>query len=86
MKKLFSVLLPVIILSSPVSANGVCIVNSQNDVYLNLQSSKVQVQVEIQIAIVTATPTFLNMSGSPKYVKYGFPMREQASATVCAGK
>ncbi len=62
-------------------ANGVCIIDAKNGVYLTLLSSQVQVTVENQVALVTTTQTFMNQTGAQQLVKYGFPLPENASAT-----
>jgi Ca-activated chloride channel family protein len=62
-------------------ANGVCIIDAKNGVYLNLLSSQVEVTVENQVALVTTTQTFINQTGAQQLIKYGFPLPENASAT-----
>ena len=62
-------------------ANGVCIIDTKNGVYLTLLSSQVQVTVENQVALVTTTQTFMNQTAAQQLVKYGFPLPENASAT-----
>ena len=81
MKRIILLLVICISLSGNLQANGVGILDAKNGIYLTLLSSQVEVTVENQVALITSTQTFKNQSGSDKFVKYGFPMAESASAT-----
>ncbi len=64
-----------------ISANGICIVNAEDGVYLQLKQSTVEVTANGQIATVTATQVFFNHLEEATRVKYGFPLSTTASAT-----
>jgi Ca-activated chloride channel homolog len=80
-------ILPIIFLISGILlANGVAIVDAESGTYLKLIESDIQVNVENQVAVITSKQTFKNISGSPKIVKYGFPLPGTATATALRWK
>jgi Ca-activated chloride channel family protein len=62
-------------------ANGVGIVDAKDGLYLKLLSSEVEVTVENQVAIVQVTQVFKNTFTKNYFIKYGFPIAEDASIT-----
>ena len=63
-----------------VNADGICIVDSENGIHLQLLTSDIHVSVNNQIATIKTTQSFLNNTGEDVMVKYAFPMTETASA------
>ena len=80
MRTLFTLAL-VLLSSNAIFANGICIVNAEDGVYLQLKQSSVNVTANGQIATVTATQVFFNQMDEVTKVKYGFPLSATASAT-----
>ncbi len=80
MKSIFQKLNLLMILSSALMANGVCIVDAESASYLRLMSSTVNVQVENQVAVITATQVFKNTLSIATEFKYAFPLAEAESA------
>ncbi|MCB9298781.1 MAG: VWA domain-containing protein [Lewinellaceae bacterium] len=62
-------------------SNGICVVDAEEGLYLQLNRSDVRVTANGQIATVTATQVFFNHLEEPTQVKYAFPLSETASAT-----
>lgn len=79
MKPLFTLAL-LFLIHFTAFANGLCIVNAEDGVYLHLQRSSVNVTANGQIASVTATQVFFNQMEEAAKVKYGFPLSATASA------
>lgn len=80
MKNLFTILFLSFTLFSNLFANGVCIIDAKEGIYLRLVSSDVNVRVDNQVAIVKTTQIFSNNLGSEKQFKYAFPLFEEESA------
>ena len=83
---MIKILLIIFLLSGFILANGVAIIDAETGTYLNLVNSEVQVNVKSQVAVITSTQTFKNTSGSPKVIKYGFPLPGTANATALRWK
>jgi len=66
---------------SSLLANGVMVVDAENEIYLTLQSSLVLVNVENQVAVITTIQSFKNNLGTDTKIKYAFAMPEDGSAT-----
>jgi Ca-activated chloride channel homolog len=81
MKKIITIFISLLFLSTIKLANGVAIVNSETPTYLKLISSEVLVNIENQVAIVTSTQKFMNELDDSTAFKYAFPIPEGASAT-----
>ena len=80
MKNLFTILFLSFTFFSNLFANGVCIIDAKEGIYLRLVSSDVNVRVDNQVAIVKTTQIFSNNLGSEKQFKYAFPLSEEESA------
>ncbi|NQV50388.1 MAG: VWA domain-containing protein [Candidatus Marinimicrobia bacterium] len=80
MKSIIQKLNLLMVLSSALMANGVCIVDAEFGSYLRLMSSTVNVQVENQVAVITATQVFKNTLSIATEFKYAFPLAEAESA------
>jgi flagellar hook assembly protein FlgD len=83
---MIKILLIIFLLSGFILANGVAIIDAETGTYLNLVNSEVQVNVKSQVAVITSTQTFKNTTGSPKVIKYGFPLPGTANATALRWK
>jgi len=81
MKKTYFAIIITAFIAFNLFSNGVAIFDSADGDCLKLISSDVNVTIENQVSIVTATQTFKNVEDWPYFVKYGFPMYEDASAT-----
>jgi len=81
MKRLLFTFVILILLFTNILANGVCIIDGKNGVYLKLISSEINVSVENQVAVVTTTQKFKNERTSAVNISYGFPLPETASST-----
>lgn len=68
-----------LICTTNIFANGVCIVDADRNEYFNLKKSFVDVQVNNQIAIVTSTQVFNNDYGADTPIKYAFPLASDAN-------
>ena len=79
MKKL-NTLFVFLLFSYSILANGVGVVNANEDIYLKLISSTVNVSVENQVAIIKSTQIFKNNLTYDAAFKYAFPLPEEASA------
>ena len=70
-----------LVFSSRVLANGVCVVDATEGTYVWLINSDIEVLVENQVAIVTARQVFFNQFSEEVRLKYAFPIPEGASPT-----
>lgn len=81
MKSILREVAIILLATTMVLGNGVCIVDAESADYLHLIDSDVTVQVENQVAVVTATQTFRNNSQTAVEFKYAFPLSGEESAT-----
>ena len=79
--KFIWLLLLAIVLSTQLMSNGVAIFDAEDGYCFQLVNSDVNVVIENQVSIVTSTQTFKNDEDFPHFVKYAFPLFEDASAT-----
>ncbi len=79
--RLFLVPLYTLLLVNTAPANGVAIADAGNLECLHLEASRVNALVENQVSQVVARQEFRNLGETPRIVKYGFPLAEDASAT-----
>ena len=79
MKKIM--LVSLLLLSAiSIFANGVCIKNVKEGLFMELLGSNVDVVVENQVAVITTTQKFLNNTPEDFVLYYGFPLPEGASS------
>jgi hypothetical protein len=71
----------IVFIIGSIYANGVAIVNAREGLYLNLLSNEVQVTVENQVAMVQVSQVFRNSYDKNYFIKYAFPIAEDASIT-----
>ncbi len=81
MKNLLLVTTFLLYATSNLSASGVGIADGVNGLYLQLDEISVEVNVDNQVSTTKTTQVFRNTLGENRYIKYGFPMPEGASAT-----
>lgn len=80
MKKLFFLFIGLFFSFQNLQANGICIIDLDNEVYLPLTTSDIHVSINNQIATIKITQSFLNNTGGDTNIKYAFPMSETSSA------
>lgn len=80
MKQTIFILISVL-MAIQIFPNGVAIFDAEDGGCLKLTESYVNVVIENQVSLVTATNTFRNTENWPYFVKYAFPLYEDASAT-----
>ena len=81
MKKTLFTILIAIIVSTYLFSNGAAVWDAADGYCLKLIESDVDVLIENQVGIVKTTQTFKNVDNYGHFVKYAFPMYEDASAT-----
>lgn len=80
MKKALTLLIGFLCLFHNVQANGICIVDLENEIFLPLVNSDINVDINNQITTVTITQAFHNSTDEDVNIKYAFPMSETGSA------
>jgi len=81
MKRKFILLVTMGLIGLQCFSNGVVFEQQKTGVYLQLQESAVEVTIENQVAITKATQVFYNSISDSMFIKYAFPLPENASAT-----
>ena len=81
MKKICVTVIITLIFAANLLPNGVAVYDAEDGYCLKLISSDVNVIIENQVSIVKTTQVFKNDDTFGHFVKYGFPMFEDASAT-----
>ncbi len=80
MKQALTLLIAFLYLFQNVQANGICIIDLDNEIYLPLTNSNINVDINNQIATVSITQSFHNNTGENTTLKFAFPMTETGSA------
>jgi Ca-activated chloride channel homolog len=78
MKKILFIGLTLLCMLQNVIANGICILNGNDNSHLPLISSDIKVSVNNQIASVTVTQVFFNDTNADTLIKFAYPMSETA--------
>ncbi len=81
MKKHIFLILLFLVAQCVVFGHGVAIVDANAPLYFKLKSSTQVVTVYDQVSTTVTTQIFKNQTGTPRVIKYAFPLHEQASAT-----